>query len=66
MHITKQKAENTMKETFRLATEIAKAMRTYKISEENMQELIEAHDGNAKAALRTLEQTAKMMKRLEK
>ena len=60
-----QEEEDTMKETFRLAAEIAKAMSTYKISEKDMQELIDAHDGNAKAALRTLEGTAKMIKRMK-
>ena len=56
--------EDTMKETFRLAAEIAKAMSTYKISEKDMQELIDAHDGNAKAASRTLEGTGQMSKRM--
>ena len=53
---------NTM-ETLRLAAELAKTMRIYGISEESMQEIMEAHNGNAKAAIRTIEATSKMVKK---
>ena len=51
------------KEEIRLTTEIAKAMMIYKINEDDMKQIIDAHNGNVKAALRTIEFTAKMVKK---
>lgn len=55
-------ANKEMNETIKLATEIGKAMMVYKISEDDMKNIIKVHGGNVRAALRTIESTAKIVK----
>ena len=59
----KMKNNTNTTETIKLAAELAKTIRIYGISEEGMQEIMEAHNGNAKAAIRTIEATSKMVKK---
>ena len=54
----------TTKENLNLITEIDKTMMRYQLTEDAMQSIIDQHDGNVKAALRTIEMTGAMLKKM--
>ena len=54
----------TTKENLNLITEIDKTMMRYQRTEDAMQSIIDQHDGNVKAALRTIEMTGAMLKKM--
>ena len=64
MKTTTNTTTPTTKETLRLIAEIAKTMKRYQLTEEAMQTIIDQHDGNVKAALRTIEMTGEMIKKM--
>lgn len=55
-----------MTDAIKKANEIASLMMKYKISEENMKAIIDSHEGDVKAAVRTIEYTAKMLNGISK
>ena len=58
--------KNTMKETMKLAAELAKVMNRYNLDEETVRNIIEVHEGDVKKAILTIEAAQRTIKAFDK